>query len=154
MVQNFCSPLSVNFWDRHRARFLEKYPESLLVTSQLALRRWKLYVQIECQLGFNMMLMKNGICQYEGRYAELNKNICHFLGPWPSVFSGKKIQSTETYTNRLNAALWIFFGKHARWRSHVSDFQGLAAITIFCITNINHLKRNPKISFGSKSSIF
>ena len=25
------------------------------------------------------------------------------------MFSGKKIQSTETYTNLLNAALWIFF---------------------------------------------
>ena len=31
------------------------------------------------------------------------------LGPWPSVISEKKIQSTETYTNLLNAALWIFF---------------------------------------------
>ena len=27
-------------------------------------------------------------------------------------------------------------------------------ITIFCITEVNHLKRNQKISFGSKSSIF
>ena len=56
-----------------------------------------------------MVQISNGICQYERKYAVLNKNICHFLGPWPSVFSGKKIQSTETYTNLLNAALWIFF---------------------------------------------
>ena len=33
------------------------------------------------------------------------------MEPWPSVYSGKKIQSTETYTNLLNAALRIFFRK-------------------------------------------
>ena len=60
-----------------------------MVTSQLGLRQWKLYVQIKCQLGYLMMLISNGICQYEGRYAALNENICHFLGPSPS----------ETYTN-------------------------------------------------------
>ena len=89
--------------------FWKKNPESTLVTSQLGLRKWKLYVQIECQLSFIMMLIWNSICHYKGRYSVLNKNICHFLGPSPSVFSGKKIQSTETYTNLLNAALWIFF---------------------------------------------
>ena len=59
------------------------------------------------------MLISNDICQYERKYAVLNKNICHFLRPWPSVFS-EKTQSTETYTNLLNAALWIFSEKHAR----------------------------------------
>ena len=47
-------------------------------------------MQIECQLGFIMVQIKNGICQYEGSYATLNKIICHFLGPSPSVISGKK----------------------------------------------------------------
>ena len=32
-------PLSVSFWDHHRARFLEKNPESSLVTSQFGLRK-------------------------------------------------------------------------------------------------------------------
>ena len=41
--------------------------------------------------------------------AVLNKNTCHFLGPWPSVIFGKKIQSIGTYTNILDAALRIFF---------------------------------------------
>ena len=35
-----------------------------------------------------------------------------FLGLSASVFSGKKIQSTETYTNLLNAALRIFFPRN------------------------------------------
>ena len=39
--------------------------------------------------------------------------IREFSGPSPSVISGKKIQSTETYTNFLNAALRIFSAKHA-----------------------------------------
>ena len=56
-----------------------------------------------------MVQISNGICQYPRKYAVLNKNICHFLGPWPSVIFGKKIHSTETYTNLLNAALRIFF---------------------------------------------
>ena len=56
-----------------------------------------------------MVLISNDICQYVWKCAVLNKNICHLLGPWPSVFSGKKIRSTETYTNLLNAVLWIFF---------------------------------------------
>ena len=33
---------------------------------------------MECQLGYIMMLISNGICQYERKYATLNKNICHF----------------------------------------------------------------------------
>ena len=91
--------------------------KSKMVTSQWT--KWKLYVQIECQLGYTMVQISNGICgiimichmicQYERKYAMLNKNICHFSGPWPSVFPGKKIQSTETYTNLVNDALWIFF---------------------------------------------
>ena len=70
--------------------FSKKNPDSSLVTSQLGLRKWKLYVQIQCQLGYLMILISNGICQYEGKYAALKKNICHFLGPSPSVISGKK----------------------------------------------------------------
>ena len=46
-------------------------------------------------MGYLMMLIPNGICQYGGRYAALNKNICHFLGPSPSVFSGKKSKARE-----------------------------------------------------------
>ena len=67
-------------------------PSPSLVTSQLGLGKSKLYVQIDCHLGFLMMPISNDICQYEGKYAVLNKNLCHF-------FPKKKIQSTETYTN-------------------------------------------------------
>ena len=44
-------------------------------------KKIKLYVQIACQLGYIMMLISIGICRYEGKYAVLNRNICHFLGP-------------------------------------------------------------------------
>ena len=37
-------------------------------------------MQIRCQLGYLMILISNGICQYEGKYVALNKNICHILG--------------------------------------------------------------------------
>ena len=56
-------------------------------------------MQKERQLGYIMMLISNGICQYERKYAVLNKNICHSLGPSLSALSGKKFQSTGTYTN-------------------------------------------------------
>ena len=55
----------------------------------------KLHVQIDCQLGFDVMLISNGICQYEGKDAVLNKNICHFSGPSPSVFCGKKSKARK-----------------------------------------------------------
>ena len=65
-------------------------------------KKIKLYTQIECQLGYLMMLISNGICQYEGIFAALNKNICHFgstnWGHHRASFP-QKIQSTETYTN-------------------------------------------------------
>ena len=44
-------------------------------------KKVKLEAQIECQLGFVMVLISNGICQYEGKYATMNKNLCQFLGP-------------------------------------------------------------------------
>ena len=103
-------PLSVNFWDHHRARFLEK---------NLVLR--KLYVQIECQLGYLIMLISNDMCQYKRKYAVLNKNICHFLGSSPSALSGKNPKHRKIY-KWYNAALWFFPGKRARWRSHFLDF--------------------------------
>ena len=77
------------FWIR------EKNPKSSLVTSPLRLTKWKLYMQIECRSGYTMVQISNGICQYERKYAVLNKNICHFLGPWPSVFSGKKSKAQK-----------------------------------------------------------
>ena len=36
-------------------------------------KKIKVYVQIERKLGYLMMLICNGICQYVGRYAALNK---------------------------------------------------------------------------------
>ena len=57
-----------------------------------------LYVHIECQFGLIMMLIKNGICQREGKYASLNKNICHFRGRYRTGFS-LKIKNTDTFKN-------------------------------------------------------
>ena len=55
--------------------------------------------------------MRHRLCQYEGRYATLNKNICHFGTFTKRAFCEKSKgldQSTETFTNWWNAALWIF----------------------------------------------
>ena len=57
------------------------------------------------------------ICRAEQKYMP-------FFGTVTERLFRKKIQSTETYTNWFNAALWIFSGKHARWRSRVLDFSG------------------------------
>ena len=55
-------------------------------------------MQIECQLSYLLMLISNGICQYAGRYAVLNKKICHFWDRNRASFP-EKIQSTGTYQN-------------------------------------------------------
>ena len=99
--------------ERHRACLMEKKSKNIACDVTVGTKKIKLYVQIQCQLSYIMMLISNGICQYVWKYAVLNENTCHFLGPSPSVFSGKKIQSTETYTS--NATLRPgFFRKHAR----------------------------------------
>ena len=53
--------------------FWKKKPELSLVTSQLELEKWKLYVQIECQLGYIMMLISNGISY--AAYANMRGNM-------------------------------------------------------------------------------
>ena len=87
--ENFCKiTRNREFLGPSPSAFSGKNPESSLVPSQLGLRKWKLYVQIECQLGYLMMLISNGI--YEGKYAVPNKNICHFLGLSQTRFPKKK----------------------------------------------------------------
>ena len=56
------------------------------------------YVQFKCELGYIMMVISNGICQYERIYAVLNKNVCHFFGI-VTERDFRNIQSTGTYTN-------------------------------------------------------
>ena len=106
--------VTVGTWDHHREWFMEK--KSKIITGDVTVGTWKLYVQIECQLGYIMMLISNGICQYERKYAALNENISISWERNRACFP-EKIQRTETYTNRCNAALWIFPKKPARWRS-------------------------------------
>ena len=45
-----------------------------------------LYVQIECQLGYLMMLIFNGICQYSRKYAVLSKKYAIFRTVTERVF--------------------------------------------------------------------
>ena len=63
------------------------------------------YVQIECQLGDTMVQISNGICQYQRKYAVLKKIYAVFCGPWPSVISGKNIQSTKTNDATLRSRI-------------------------------------------------
>ena len=55
------------------------------------------------------------------KYAVLNKIICNFLRPSLCAISGENPTHRNIYKWH-NAALWIFFEKHARWRSRVLDF--------------------------------
>ena len=108
LFQLFIKPCPGFFSDHHWGSFLDKNPKSSLVTSQLRLT--KLYVQIEWQLGYTMVHISNGICQYEMKFAVLNRNVCHFLDHEEN-FLKKKIQSTETYTPRL------IFSAKSMWKS-------------------------------------
>ena len=67
-------------------------------------------VSVELYYGANFkwhMPVSEEICPAE------QKNM-PFFGTVADRIFWKKIQRTETYTNLLNAALWIFFRKHAR----------------------------------------
>ena len=55
-----------------------------------------------------MMLIRNGICEYVRKYAVLNKNICHFLGPSPSVLSVKNLKHGNVYKLMQCCALDFF----------------------------------------------
>ena len=65
-------------------------------------------MQIECQLGFIMMLISNGICQYEGRNAAAEQKYMPFFGTVTERDFRKKIQSTETYTNGTTLRFGFF----------------------------------------------
>ena len=79
-----------NFW--------KKKSKNIAYDVKDGTKKIKLYVHIECQFGLIMMLIKNGICQREGKYASLNKNICHFRGRYRTGFS-LKIKNTDTFKN-------------------------------------------------------
>ena len=74
-------------WSRCWILILEFY--SCSIPFDLKIRNFRDHHQKECQLGYIMMLIWNDICQYEGRYATLNKNICHFWDRRRTRFSGK-----------------------------------------------------------------
>ena len=57
--------------------------------------------------------ISNGICQYERKYAVLNKNLCHFLGPWPSMISGKKSKAQKRIQNDATLRYGFFFPENA-----------------------------------------
>ena len=108
-IIDYDKPLSVNFWDRYRAQFLVK-TGNIARDVTVGTKKIKLYVQVECQLCYFMKPILNGICEYEKKYAILNKNICHFLGPSPSAFWEKNPKHWIIY-NWCNDALWIFSQK-------------------------------------------
>ena len=58
-------------------------------------------------------VMPMRICQYAGKYAVLNKNICHFLGPSPSAISGKKSKA-QKHMQMIQRCALDFSGKRAR----------------------------------------
>ena len=76
---------------------------------------------MECQLGYLVMLVSDGICNYDKKYANMNKNIYQFLRPWTSAISGKKSKA-QNYMQMIQCyALDFFFVKRTRSRSRVLD---------------------------------
>ena len=57
---------------------------------------------------YNLMLISNGICKYEGGYAALNKKYMPFFGTVTKLDFREKIHSTETYKLMQCCALDFF----------------------------------------------
>ena len=88
-------PLSVNFWDHHRARFLGKKSTIIAGDDRVSVR-----LSYDANFKWHMP-----ICVED---TVLNKNICHFLGSSPSALSGKN-PNHRNICQWCNAALGIFF---------------------------------------------
>ena len=94
-------PLPMNIWDHHRAKFQKKIQKvSRGMTFGSEKMKLDMCVKMERNLDYRIMLISNGICQYYGKYTPFRTVTERF---------SEKIQSTETYTNWCNAALWICF---------------------------------------------
>ena len=81
------------------------------------------------------------ICRAEQKYMP-------FLGPWPSVFSGKKSKAWKHIQIDSMLRSGFFFGIHARSRSCVLDFfsdsrirvKGMFSIGALLSCNISHVE--------------
>ena len=99
----------------HRSRKSYRDISSLVVSLlAIAIDVWILFPSfLTCSLDLGPHAAQQRWTKY--KYYDriyINPYPVFFLGPSPSVFSGKKIQSTEIYTNLLNAALWIFLPRN------------------------------------------
>ena len=102
-VPTLTSPVMIMDFFPDMTQFLEK-SKNISCDVTVGTKKLKLYVQIECQLGYLMMLISNGICQYEGRYATLNKIYVIFWDTALWIFSpGSRIffQNSRIRVNRL-----------------------------------------------------
>ena len=73
-------------------------------------KRTSVYVQIECKLSYQMMLLLNGICQYDGKYVTLNK-IYAIFGTVTERFPTKNTNQRKTFKLMQCCALHYFFRK-------------------------------------------
>ena len=97
------------------------YSETLFVTLQLGLGKYNFYVRIDSQLGYLLILISNGLCQYEGKYAALNKKICHFSGL--ACFAGKKPKA-QKHTNHATLRSEIFHKRRSVMVPRLDYFSG------------------------------
>ena len=87
------------------------------------------------QLVYLMILISNDICQYDGKYAMLNKNLCHFWDHHRARFVHGKVSKYITYT------VWLIF----EWLSVPS------MTTLVVQLSGNEIQNN---QLGSKSWIY
>ena len=85
---------SCSFWNRSKfERFKPVCNIALNLT--VATKKLKFYMRIEFQMGYIIVQIQNGICQYQEKYATLNNNMWQFSIPSPSTISGKKFKALK-----------------------------------------------------------
>ena len=58
--------------ERHRACLMEKKSKNIACDVTVGTKKIKLYVQIQCQMGYLTVQISNGISKYRWTYAVLN----------------------------------------------------------------------------------
>ena len=108
-----------NFWKRSK---------NIACDVTVGTKNIKLYVHVKCRLGYVMMLILNGICQIEGKYADMNKNICHFREPSVTVHHRARFPEKNPKLTNIQIDAMLRSGFSRKTRSvkvpHFSRIQG------------------------------
>ena len=90
----------------------EKKSKNITCDVTVGTKKIKLHVQIECHWCYIMIQISNGICRYEGKFAALDKNICHFGDRHRARFPGKNPKAKKHITIDSMLRSGIIFRKN------------------------------------------